>query len=50
MLFREQDPGIDDEDLAFELEDGHVATDLSETAERDDAERPGLERRRVVDV
>ena len=31
-------PGVDDDDLAAELVDGHVLPDLAEAAERDDAQ------------
>ena len=50
VLLGEEHAGVDDEDLALELEHGHVATDLAEPAERDDAERARLECGRVVDV
>ena len=36
VLLGEQDPAVDDEQPAGVLEDGHVATDLAEPAQRDD--------------
>ena len=38
VLFGEEHAAVDDEDLAVDLEDGHVATDLAETADGDDAQ------------
>ena len=43
----EQHAAVDDQQLAVVLEDGHVATDGTEAAERDDAQRTGGERRRA---
>ena len=48
VLLGEQHAAVDDEELAVELEDGHVAADLAEAAERGDAQRSGLEGGRVV--
>ncbi len=39
VVLGEQDPAVDDEQPAGVLEDGHVAPDLAEPAERDDPER-----------
>ena len=50
VLLGEQHAAVDDEQLAVELVDGHVAADLAETAERDDAEGAGGESGRVEDV
>ena len=49
-LLGEQHPAVDDEQLALVLEDGHVATDLAEATERDDAQSPLGQRRRAVQV
>jgi hypothetical protein len=38
VLFREKHATVDDEDLAVNLENGHVATDFSDATKRDDAE------------
>jgi hypothetical protein len=38
VLLGEEDAAVDDEKLAAVLEDGHVATDLSEAPEGDDAQ------------
>ena len=35
LVTRERQPGIDDDRLVAELEDGHVLADLAEPAERD---------------
>ncbi len=43
----EQHSAVDDEQLAVELEDGHVAADRAEPAERDDAQRTGRQRWRT---
>ena len=37
LVAREREPGVDDDGLAAELEDGHVLADLAEPAERDHA-------------
>ena len=37
----EKDPAVHDEQLAIDVEDGHVATDFTNPAERDDAESSG---------
>ena len=49
VLLGEQHAAVDDEELAAVLEDGHVAADLAEAAERGDAEGSGVEGGRVVD-
>ena len=36
VLLREEDAAVDDQQPLVVLEDGHVATDLAEPAERDD--------------
>jgi hypothetical protein len=36
VLLGEEDAAVDDQQPSVVLEDGHVATDLAETAERDD--------------
>jgi hypothetical protein len=36
VLLGEQDPTVDDQQAPVVLEDGHVATDLAESAERVD--------------
>ncbi len=46
VLFGEEHAAVHDEDLAVELEDRHVAADLAEAPQRDDAKRPRLERGR----
>ncbi len=46
LLFGEEDAGVDDEDLAVVFEHGHVAPDLAEAAEGDDADRFGVHLRR----
>ena len=38
LVSREREPGVDDDDLAGRLVNGHVLPDLAETAERDDPE------------
>ena len=38
LVAREREPGVDDDDLAAVLVDGHVLADLAEAAERDDAQ------------
>jgi hypothetical protein len=35
VVLWEEHAAVDDQELAVELEDGHVATDLTKTAERD---------------
>ena len=40
VLLGEEHAAVDDEQPAVVLEDGHVAADLAESAERDDAEAP----------
>ena len=40
VVLGEQHPAVDDQQPAVVLEDGHVATDLAEPAERDDPEPP----------
>ena len=53
VLFWEQDTAVDDEQLAVDLEDGHVAADLAEAPQGHDAHRAignrtgSLERREV---
>ena len=42
--------GVDDQELAVELEDRHVAADLAGAAERDDAEGAAGERGRGGDL
>src|SRR5438874_5596813 len=37
LVAREREPGVDDDDRAVRLVDGHVLADLAEAAERDDA-------------
>ena len=49
VLLGEEHAAVDDEQLAVVLEDGHVAADLAETAERDDAQGSGRECGRVED-
>ena len=49
VLLREQHAAVDDEDLAVDLVAGHVAADLAEAADGDDAERARLERGRIDD-
>ena len=39
LVAREREPGVDDDDLAAVLVDGHVLADLAEAAERDDPKR-----------
>ena len=39
-VLREEDPAVDDEQAAVVLEDGHVAADLAQPAERDDPQTP----------
>ncbi len=39
LVAREREPGVDDDALVAELEDGHVLADLAEPAERDDPKR-----------
>ena len=36
LVAREREPGVDDDDRAVRLVDGHVLADLAEAAERDD--------------
>ncbi|GAA1874765.1 hypothetical protein GCM10009814_01120 [Lapillicoccus jejuensis] len=38
VVLGEQDAAVDDEQAALGLQDGHVAADLPEAAERDDAQ------------
>ena len=40
VVLGEQDAAVDDQQPVVVLEDGHVATDLAEAAERDDPQRP----------
>ncbi|CAB4731483.1 unannotated protein [freshwater metagenome] len=42
-LLGKQDTAVDDEEPATELEDGHVAADLTEAAESEDPQGPGCE-------
>ena len=44
VVLGEQHPAVDDQQLAVVLQHRHVATDVAETAERDDAERSAGER------
>ena len=46
LVLGEQHSAVDDQQLAVVLQDRHVATDVAETAERDDAERSAGERGR----
>ena len=39
VVLGEEDAAVDDEQLALVLDDRHVASDLTEAAERDDAQR-----------
>jgi hypothetical protein len=39
LVARKREPRVDDDDLAVELEHGHVLADLADPAERDDAKR-----------
>ena len=48
-LLGEEHAAVDDEDLAVDLERGHVAADLAEAADRDDAEGSGGECARRID-
>ena len=50
VLFGEEHTAVDDEELALVLEDGHVATDLAEAAEREDAQGALFEGGRMIDV
>ena len=56
VLLGEEDTAVDDEELAVNLEHGHVAPDLAETTQGRDAHRAvgdgtgGLERRKVRHV
>ena len=45
LVAREREAGVDDDELAVGLDDGHVLADLAEPAERDDAS--GQRHRRV---
>ena len=45
VLLGEQHAAVDDQQLAGVLEDGHVAADLAEAAEGDDAQTPGRQLR-----
>jgi len=45
VLFREQDTAVDDEQAPGVLEDGHVAADLTQAAEGDDAQAAARQRR-----
>ena len=45
VVLGEEHAAVDDEQLALRLDDGHVAADLAETAEGDDAQAVGGERR-----
>ena len=46
VVLGEQHPAVDDEQASVVLEDGHVAADLAEAAERDDAQAACGQRRR----
>ena len=46
----EQHPAVDDQQLAVVLEDGHVAADRAEPAERDDPQAALGQRRRRVQL
>jgi ribosomal protein S18 acetylase RimI-like enzyme len=37
IVFGEQDSAVDEQQLAVELDDGHIATNIPQTAQRDDA-------------
>ena len=50
VVLREEHTAVDDEQLALVLEDRHVAADLAETTERDDAQRALVEGRRELQV
>ena len=50
VLLGEEHAAVDDEELALVLEDGHVAADLAETAEGEDAQGALFEGRGFVDV
>ena len=43
VVLGEEDSAVDDQQAAVVLEDGHVATDLAQAAERDDPEASGRE-------
>ena len=43
VVLGEQDSAVDDQQPAVVLEDGHVATDLAQSSERDDPEASGRE-------
>jgi hypothetical protein len=43
VVLREEHSAVDDQQPAVVLEDGHVATDLAQSAERDDPEASGSE-------
>ena len=45
VLLGEEHAAVDDEELAVDLEDGHVAADLAETADGGDPKRSGCELR-----
>jgi hypothetical protein len=45
VVLGEQHPAVDDQQLAVELEDGHVASDLTEPAQWDDAQSSLRQRR-----
>ena len=45
VVLGEQHAAVDDEQAAVVLEDGHVAADLAEAAERDDPQPSGRQRR-----
>ena len=47
LVAREREPGVDDDDVAAVLVDGHVLADLAEAAERDDAQAHARECMRV---
>ena len=49
VVFREQNATIDDQNLSVDLEAGHVAANLTETTDRDNAEGALCERGRFVD-
>ena len=44
LVARERHPGVDDDPLVADLEDGHVLPDLAEPAERDDTEHVSHDR------
>ena len=50
VVLGEEDPAIDDEQAALRLEHGHVAADLTEASERDDAQCVSGDRRGFGEV